>query len=616
MAGSTAGPVPPLVGLMLHENAVFKPRPAHRSFAHSYLLRRGSAPHHDRVLHPPSVLPPLSSAEAAHLISVAVGASAVTALSLESLKAAARGWNNTYTNSTEPSDKDEDIPLSPPPAPTSVPEIWAAAWAGLEDTTTTSSNTVSGDGTLPTDARLETPLLWIQGLRGDARRRLIALSLAALETRISQLPPNVVEEKDGSQLCMAAMKQSSVLAAATWLGYVPASLEQACKEEGGKQGNLVDSTTRNKLSSEDIENETAGEFSSPVTWFAVEERLGVYCSVLRLLRSSSISPYYGISDYEQNKQDGQEAAATLGNLRTTATASISALCNQRTIVSDASRSVLGWRATQAGTRSQSQLLDLAPSVVQDMAVRIADAVAAAYLAEAAQGSWNPSPIGNLGFDVSRLRNKINAGEGIFRENQEGSALGVVKKYSLVSIYSKKATSSLFQQQSAAVPLEASWWPVFSHPRLASTRQLQRFANRLLVARWLDTAFHSVAAIYDDRLPLFTLAAPGGMVRIRQAPVRRAAQLSALKGVRYAVSLLLEAVDATAPTLRLLWNRATEALAWLLTYVIGKGIGMVWKGLKIGLTVDKRGKGGGTGRRSARQWDGGRGGEGTTPVGTS
>jgi hypothetical protein len=48
-------------------------------------------------------------------------------------------------------------------------------------------------------------------------------------------------------------------------------------------------------------------------------------------------------------------------------------------------------------------------------------------------------------------------------------------------------------------------------------------------------------------------------------------------------LILEAVDAAAPTLKMLWERATAAVAWLLTYGLGKGIGLVWKGLKIGVS---------------------------------
>ena len=418
-------------------------------------------------------------------------------------------------------------------------------------------------------------------------------------------------------------------------GYVPTSLAQACTSDTNtkiviEMNSSSAAISGNSTQSDEKESENEGV---KVTWFAVEERIGVYCSVLRLLCSSTISSFFTANSNSQVESQQEDmtkgavvtplpasealrtSAADSISLRTSATDSISSLYNQNDIKKNrplgtavsSPGAVLGWKATQAGTRSRSQLLDLAPSVVQDMAVRIADAVAAAYLTEAAQGSWNPSQLSSQADGIFSKdgslssSNIINSNSGspkrAFEERdivrKEGQEAHEVEKTLTKDglIMPAFAVDSLPRQQQqfsgSAVSLEASWWPIFAHPRLASTRQLQRFTNRLLVARWLDTAFYSVAAIYDDRLPLFTLCAPGGVLRVRQAPVRRAAQLGALKGVRYGVSLLLEAVDVMAPVLRMLWTRATETVTWVLTYVVGNGIGMVWKGLKLGLKGENK-----------------------------
>jgi hypothetical protein len=134
------------------------------------------------------------------------------------------------------------------------------------------------------------------------------------------------------------------------------------------------------------------------------------------------------------------------------------------------------------------------------------------------------------------------------------------------------------------PLEPSWWPSYALPKLQSTRNLQRFSNRIALARWIDKMFFSVVAAYEDCLPLFTLMPSelGPTMRLLHGPVRRSAELSRLRGLRYAVSLALEAADVAVPVLHAGWTRLSAVLTYILVHWLGKALGMVWRGVLSGL----------------------------------
>jgi len=651
------------------------PRPAQRDFARKYLSYHRIHPKDTRLHRNHRVFPEFSPAETSHLFTAAAAASAATAISLEALKASASYFTAKKSPHVDIDENSEDESALPqPPVPSSVEEIWNAAWAGLENKgdengTSINLNTENGD-----NAPITTPILWLQGLRGDARRRLLALSLAALESAInnSNLNGNTATASTRTDVCNSILKESSVIAANAWLGYLPAGLEQAIVGKTNENSREVNSTTGDKKKRNRGEQQRDGDFGADdldalsinVDWYAVEERISVYCSVVRLLQSQHVIVDGPVSDQNIAKkgkvevvEEVKEESLSFTSATTTPTFSLRAAAeaslrsdNNDEEVSSSSLSynliapepssfprssrVNGWRATQSGTKSESQLFTLAPSVLQDMAVRVADVVAAAYLEEAAQGTWRPAPSSstyslninnnnksssssssssnsdNRKVNINTIDTEMNdvAGRSGGFISSSNTADAIVSSTSqqrnrTTTAAAARAEVLIKQQQevddmlspSPSVPifssttsLEASWWPVFAHPRVASTRQLQRFSNRLLLSRWVDTTFHSVVAAYDDRLPLFTLCAPGGLLRVRQAPVRRAAQLSALTGIRYYVSLILEAVDAAAPTLKMLWDKASAAVAWLLTYGLGKGIGLVWKGLKIGVSTAANG----------------------------
>ena len=127
----------------------------------------------------------------------------------------------------------------------------------------------------------------------------------------------------------------------------------------------------------------------------------------------------------------------------------------------------------------------------------------------------------------------------------------------------------------------SIWPVFLHPKLVSTRDIQGFVNRLYLRRLADEYYYNIVAIYEDTLPLHRIAARQDTVIIQKVAVRtrRAHELSALRGLKYVVSLLVESFDVVQPMVATCREWMGGVVTWLLREVVGKGIGFVWEGMK-------------------------------------
>jgi hypothetical protein len=523
---------------------------------------------------------PLDLADAAPLGAAAAAVSLLTAWWAQTAAAAAAAAVRP------PPEAPRATAPAAPPAPTSVDEVWAAAWAPFSaDAAAVAAAAASSAA--GADAALDAPLLWAQGLRRDARGRLLALALAALQAGAPAA---------GGAAAAAALPpllgRASLAAAAAWLGYEPASLRAAVapylEEEAAQAGG------------------EAGAPPAPAPplsegpWFALDERAALYVAVLRLLRSTSIDAGAGAA---ADSGDADDAGFELALAAPEAAARA---------LRRGGGGVCGWRAdgsasSASSSAAPSPLLAAAPAALQDMAVLVADAVAAAYLADAAEGGI---PAGALAAAAGDLSVGSSSGGGEARS--PAAAASSLARAPVAARAGPLAAPAL-------APLEAAWWPTFVHPRLASTRALQRFANRLALARAAHRAFASVTAMYEDRLPLFTLCAlraegvegavdgagvegatPAATaevaLRVRRVPLRRARELAALRGGRLGVALALEGADVAAPALRALWARAGEFLSWLLVHAVGRAAGLVWRGVREGAAALAAGGGGGGGAR--------------------
>ena len=349
------------------------------------------------------------------------------------------------------------------------------------------------------------------------------------------------------QLAAALLALSSLAAVAGWLGYTPARLVQAAAQRLAavdpavlRAAGLQDvaaavvqqAAAASAASGGEEEEEDDG---TAVAWYCLEEKLQLYSSVLRLLTCASIQAHMrqeaaalqlpalaSRSTASIHGDELQPAGAALAG----APASSSALARQQAMAALQQKqeqlgggpsSIRGWRATAAGARSESQLLALAPSALQDMAVTAADAVAAAYLADAADAG--PSAVargaGAGEAAAAAAAQPVARQDGSEQQRRRRRRRGDRQQQAAALVaLARDGTSSSGSGSSA--PLEAGWWPTFVHRQLGSSRQLQRFCNAVQLQRWWHRQYQGVADMYEDRLRLWTLADGGRRLQVRPA----------------------------------------------------------------------------------------------------
>ena len=115
---------------------------------------------------------------------------------------------------------------------------------------------------------------------------------------------------------------------------------------------------------------------------------------------------------------------------------------------------------------------------------------------------------------------------------------------------------------------------------ASSRELTRFRNdlswRYRRDRWLD----GPTDIFESQYRLLYLAGNGIGEMMIYAPRQR--ELAALSGLPLAVTLVLETRDAISPRLRAAIGLIGTGVIYVLTEVVGRGIGLVGQGIIKGI----------------------------------
>lgn len=121
---------------------------------------------------------------------------------------------------------------------------------------------------------------------------------------------------------------------------------------------------------------------------------------------------------------------------------------------------------------------------------------------------------------------------------------------------------------------------FYDKRLLPSREVERFRNQLSwkyrVEQWLGEP----QAIFESRFNLLVIHEPGIIKTCIYAP--RNSELAELAGVQYAVTLALEARDAIAPRLRAAVSFVGSGLVYVLTEVLGRGLGLIGRGVIKGI----------------------------------
>lgn len=122
--------------------------------------------------------------------------------------------------------------------------------------------------------------------------------------------------------------------------------------------------------------------------------------------------------------------------------------------------------------------------------------------------------------------------------------------------------------------------IFYDGKLISTREIERFRNELSWRYSWDKYFVEPKAIFESRFGLFVLGDSGIKKISIYAP--RNLELAELSGWQLALTLLLETRDAIAPRVRAVISLLGAGVVYVLTQVIGRGIGLIGRGIIQGI----------------------------------
>ncbi|SRR5579883_92218 len=132
---------------------------------------------------------------------------------------------------------------------------------------------------------------------------------------------------------------------------------------------------------------------------------------------------------------------------------------------------------------------------------------------------------------------------------------------------------------------------FYKRQMISTREVERFRNNLSWKYRFRNYITEPKAIFESRYDLFVLV-PRGIATVSiYAP--RSQELAELTGISLVVTFVLEFADAIAPRLQSLFSLLGSGVVFILTQVVGRGLGLIGRGILQGLgsvsLSDKRNK---------------------------
>ncbi len=116
--------------------------------------------------------------------------------------------------------------------------------------------------------------------------------------------------------------------------------------------------------------------------------------------------------------------------------------------------------------------------------------------------------------------------------------------------------------------------------MASSREIAKFRNRLAWEYRKKQYWQEPKNIFESQHRIFFLREKGLDSQVIYAP--RQKELKNLNGLPWTVTIILEIRDAVSPLLRSLIGTVGKALVYILTQVVGRGIGLVGRGILQGI----------------------------------
>jgi DNA-binding response OmpR family regulator len=119
-----------------------------------------------------------------------------------------------------------------------------------------------------------------------------------------------------------------------------------------------------------------------------------------------------------------------------------------------------------------------------------------------------------------------------------------------------------------------------HRRMMTSRDIERFRNDLSWRYRWESLVSEPTAIFESQYRLFNFTERGIQVKPIYAPRRD--ELARLSGLQRAITLTIEARDAIAPRFRSAVSLVGSGIVYILTDVIGRGIGLIGRGILRGV----------------------------------
>jgi DNA-binding NarL/FixJ family response regulator len=121
---------------------------------------------------------------------------------------------------------------------------------------------------------------------------------------------------------------------------------------------------------------------------------------------------------------------------------------------------------------------------------------------------------------------------------------------------------------------------YYHRRFLSTREIERFRNNLSWKYRIEKLVGEPQSIFESSYKIWVFGEIGIQQKVIYAP--RKSELEQLSGIPLAVTLVLESRDAVAPRVRSTIAFVGSGVVYILTQVIGRGIGLIGKGILQGI----------------------------------
>ena len=118
------------------------------------------------------------------------------------------------------------------------------------------------------------------------------------------------------------------------------------------------------------------------------------------------------------------------------------------------------------------------------------------------------------------------------------------------------------------------------PELKSSRKVAMFRNNLVWKDRQEKYWRNPTNIFEDKYEMLRFTYRG--IETTKVTHSRHLELNQIKGIPWLVTILIELRDSLSRGVKALGDSLGQVIVYLLTEVIGKGIGLIGKGILQGI----------------------------------